>query len=137
MQAERTLVLDVTGQTSVADYMVVTSASSSPHLKAVAEAVEEALKRSGGKLHHREGDHNSPWVLLDCYDVIVHIFDDAARRYYDLERLWAEGKPVPYASRPPGSGAGMRKNKGQRAAPRGGRRLKSTRKPVKRGSFNR
>lgn len=125
--------LDVTGQTSVTDYMVVTSASSRPHLNAVAEAVEEALKQSGGKLHHREGDHNSPWILLDGYDVIVHIFDEAARRYYDLERLWMEGKRVPYASRPPRSGAGMRKNKGKHAAPRGGRRLKSTRKPVKRG----
>ncbi len=98
-QAERSLVLNITGLTSVADYLVITTASSPPHLKAVSEAVEETVRRNGGKLHHREGDYNSKWLLLDCYDLIVHIFDGPTRRYYDLERLWADAKRVPWYSR--------------------------------------
>ena len=104
--AERTVVLDVRGITPVADFMVIATASTGPHLRAVAEAAEEAVARAGGHLHHREGDARSPWILLDAHDVLVHVFDPAARRRYDLERLWADAKRVPWKARATGRKAG-------------------------------
>jgi ribosome-associated protein len=93
---EKTVVLDVRELTSLADCMVITAVSSPPHMKAVTDAVEEAVEGAGGRLHHREGSHDSPWVLLDFGMVIVHVFTGPAREYYDLERLWAEGRPVSF-----------------------------------------
>ena len=87
---EETLVLDVRGRTSVCDFIVVTTATSTPHLKALADAMQDAARALGSGLHHREGDPGSPWVLLDFVDVIAHVFDSPSRRYYELERLWAD-----------------------------------------------
>lgn len=97
--ADRTVVLDLRGSGFIADYLLIASASSPPHCRAVAEAVEETVRARGGVLHHREGDYSSPWLLLDCHSLIVHIFDEPARRHYDLERLWAEAKRVAWAPR--------------------------------------
>ena len=108
--AERTVVLDLTGLGFVSDYILITSASSPPHCRAVAEAVEDALREHGAPLHHREGDHSSPWMLLDCHNLIVHIFDEPTRRHYDLERLWAEAKRVNWKPR----AASRRKSGGTR-----------------------
>jgi len=102
-KAERTVVLNVTGLTSVTDYLVIATASSRPHLKAVAETIEETVRERGGRLHHREGGYDSPWLLLDCHNVIVHVFDDASRRYYDLERLWGDARRVSWMAKTPGA----------------------------------
>jgi len=91
---EKTVILDVRDLTSLADCMVITSVSSPPHMKAVTDAAEEAVEQAGGRLHHREGGQDSPWVLLDFGIVIVHVFTGPAREYYDLERLWSEGRRV-------------------------------------------
>jgi ribosome-associated protein len=91
---EDVMVLDVRGLTPVTDFIVLATASSPPHVKALAGAVEERLKKAGTRPHHVEGDHDSPWVLVDCVDVIIHVFRENARRYYDLERLWADAKKV-------------------------------------------
>jgi len=95
----RTLVLDVRRVTNIADYLLITSATSAPHIRAIASDMEEAIRKTGGRLHHREGDHNSTWILLDCYSVIAHIFDEATRRFYDLERLWGDAKIIQWKSR--------------------------------------
>jgi ribosome-associated protein len=92
--AENVLVMDVRGLTPVTDFIVIATASSPPHVKALAGAVEERLEKAGTRPHHVEGDQDSPWVLVDCVDVIIHVFRDSARRYYDLERLWADAKIV-------------------------------------------
>jgi ribosome-associated protein len=92
--AEGTLVIDVRGRTAVCDFIVVTTADSQPHLRAVADAMQEAGEKLGSRLHHREGEPGSPWVLLDFVDVVAHIFDGPSRKFYELERLWADARRI-------------------------------------------
>lgn len=92
--AEDTLILDLRGHRAVCDFFVVTTATSSPHLRAVDAAMQDAGELLRARLHHREGDPASPWVLLDFFDVICHIFDGPTRKFYDLERLWADARRI-------------------------------------------
>lgn len=86
-QAEDLLVIEVGPQTVIADHFLIATARSSTHLVALAEAVAVALK---GELHHQEGDRHSSWVLMDCRDLIIHLFLPEARGFYALERLWGD-----------------------------------------------
>ena len=86
--------LDLRPITPIADYFVIASGTSLIQVQAIAERVEELLKEHGVKLLHREGRGQARWVLLDYGDVVVHIFQEEARRFYDLERLWGDAKVV-------------------------------------------
>ena len=79
---------------SLADYMVIATGTSSTHVKAIADEVEYQLDEAGISVSHIEGYRSNSWILLDYVDVIVHIFSDAAREFYDLERLWQDGKEI-------------------------------------------
>lgn len=79
---------------SLADYMVIATGTSSTHVKAIADEVEYQLDEAGISVSHIEGYHSNSWILLDYVDVIVHIFSDEAREFYDLERLWQDGKEI-------------------------------------------
>ena len=79
---------------SLADYMVIATGSSSTHVKAIADEVEYQLDEAGISVSHIEGYRSNSWILLDYVDVIVHIFSDEAREFYDLERLWQDGKEI-------------------------------------------
>jgi ribosome-associated protein len=72
------------------------SGRSQPQIKAIAEAVEERLDRVGMHLVHREGKSNAEWVLLDYGSLVVHIFSERAREYYDLERLWRNAERIDF-----------------------------------------
>ena len=98
---EETQVLDVRGLSSISDYLVVTTGTSTPHLKALSDAVADAIEQAGGRLHHIEGDARASWILLDAHAVLVHIFDPVTRRHYDLERLWADARRIPWAGKAP------------------------------------
>ena len=76
---------------SLADYMVIATGTSSTHVKAIADEVEYQLDEAGISVSHIEGYRSNSWILLDYVDVIVHIFSDEAREFYDLERLWQDG----------------------------------------------
>lgn len=89
-KAEDVLVLDLRAHTPVADYFVIASAQTSVQIRAVTDAVEDALTGAGGRLLGREGHARARWVLLDFGPVVVHIFGPEARRLYSLERLWAD-----------------------------------------------
>lgn len=104
-QASNITVLKLTGVSAFADYFVLCSGQSGPQLRAISEAIEERLDREGMRLKHREGKSVSEWVLLDYGSIVIHIFGEGARRYYDLERLWRNterldvpppGQPHPY-----------------------------------------
>lgn len=79
---------------SLADYMVIATGTSSTHVKAIADEVEYQLYEAGISVSHIEGYRSNSWILLDYVDVIVHIFSDEAREFYDLERLWQDGKEI-------------------------------------------
>ena len=76
----------------LADYMVIATGNSSTQVKALSEEVEEKLDQEGVSVSHIEGHRSNTWILLDYVDVIVHVFSDEARQYYDLERLWQDGE---------------------------------------------
>ena len=79
---------------SLADYMVIATGTSSTHVKALADEVEYKLDQAGISVSHIEGYRSNSWILLDYIDVIVNVFDDEARDFYDLERLWQDGESV-------------------------------------------
>ena len=87
-KAENIVVLDVQPLSSVADHFLICSGSSDRQVRAIAEAIEEQLIQNGEKPLAMEGYHTGTWVLIDCADLIVHVFDDDTRHFYDLERLW-------------------------------------------------
>ena len=88
-------VLETGALTTLADYFVLCSATSSTQIRALADACEKAMKEDHGELpHHVEGHRQGTWVLMDFSSVVVHIFNEEAREFYDLERLWSDAAPV-------------------------------------------
>ena len=87
-------ILNISNVSSFADYFVLCSAEASTQVKALADEVEYKLDEMGISVSHIEGYRSNSWILLDYVDVIVHIFDKEARDFYDLERLWQDGKEV-------------------------------------------
>ena len=87
-------VLETGELTTLADYFVICSATSTTQIKALADECERVLKLAGEAPHHIEGHRGGTWVLLDFSSVVIHIFNDEARKFYDLERLWSDAKPV-------------------------------------------
>ena len=88
-------VMDVTALTTLADYFVICTGTSSTQINALCDAVEERLeKEAEEKPLHREGHRGGTWVLLDYGCVVVHVFDNEARAFYSLERLWNDGIPL-------------------------------------------
>ncbi|MHB0884982.1 MAG: ribosome silencing factor [Bacillota bacterium] len=93
-KGRRIVALDLTDLTLVTDYFVICSGTSHAHMQGLADRVEEKLEREGIRLLHREGTDKAGWVLLDYGDVVVHIFDEESREFYNLERLWGDAKTV-------------------------------------------
>lgn len=88
------VVLDLRGIATFTDYFVITSGANQRQVQAISDAVSEKLKQAGTRAARIEGYRTAEWILLDYGDFIFHIFDDKARGFYDLERLWREGKRV-------------------------------------------
>ena len=80
--------------TVIAEYFLMCTATSSTHVRALADEVEYKLDQAGISVSHIEGYRSNSWILLDYIDVIVNVFDDEARDFYDLERLWQDGESV-------------------------------------------
>lgn len=87
-KAEDIVVLDLQGKTSIANQMVVCSGTSNRHVAAMVEQLELNLKKAGVK-STVEGAEKADWVLIDAFDVIVHIFKPEVREFYNLEKMWA------------------------------------------------
>ena len=86
-------VLKVTDLTAVADYFVIAGGTSNTHVRSLAEEVEFKLEEANEEIRGVEG-RATGWILLDCYDVLVHIFMPEVRDMYNLERLWGDAEPV-------------------------------------------
>ena len=85
--------VDLPGKTSIADAMVIATGSSQRHLATMAQHLLERLKAAGLKGLSSEGSGQSDWILIDAGDVVVHLFKDELRRFYDLEKLWGAALP--------------------------------------------
>ena len=83
--------------TTLADYFVLCTATSSTQVKAMSDACEEAVEAHGERVHHIEGHRSGTWLLMDFSSVVVHVFTDEARKFYDLERLWSDAQEVDLA----------------------------------------
>ena len=83
--------------TTLADYFVLCTATSSTQVKAMSDACEEAMEKLGERAHHIEGHRDGTWLLMDFSCVVVHVFTDEARKFYDLERLWSDAQEVDLA----------------------------------------
>ena len=87
-------VLYTAQQTTLADYFVICTGTSTTQVKALCDAVEDALTKAGEEPHHVEGHRGGQWTLMDYSAVVVHVFTEEAREFYALERLWSDATPV-------------------------------------------
>lgn len=93
-KAQDIVKIDIKEKTSIADYFVIASGRSATQVKSLAEYCEEELEKAGVKILRKEGMSEGRWAVLDCGDVIIHIFHDETRLVYHLEKLWGEGEKI-------------------------------------------
>ena len=102
-KAENTVVVDLSGKTAIADYLVIASGTSQRHVGAMADHIQRRLKEMGIKGIAVEGLNQCDWVLIDAGDVIVHLFRPEVREFYNLEKIWMTA-PNPDAAEAFGAG---------------------------------
>ena len=85
-------VIDIHEVSVIADYFIIASGSNQNQVQAMVDNVEETLGRAGFEPKQVEGTKNSNWILMDYGDLIVHVFDEENRLFYDLERIWRDGR---------------------------------------------
>ncbi|MCK5444956.1 MAG: ribosome silencing factor [Rhodospirillaceae bacterium] len=88
-KAINAVVIELSGKSDIADYMVVASGTSQRHVASIADHLRENIKKSGVEKVAVEGLNQSDWVLVDCGDVIVHVFRPDVREFYNLEKMWS------------------------------------------------
>lgn len=87
-------ILGISKLSSIGDYFVIASGNSTTQVAAISDEVEEKMKESGFEILQKEGQSSARWILLDYGDIIVHIFHRDDRKFYSLERLWADSEKV-------------------------------------------
>lgn len=93
-KSEDIRVIEIGNISVIADYFIIANGNSSSQVSAMVDAVEDALSKKGYEPKRIEGVHSSGWILMDFGDVVVHIFSKEDRLFYDLERIWRDGKTV-------------------------------------------
>ena len=93
-KAEDIKIIDITGVSVLADYFIIASGTNRNQVQALADNVTEALGRAGYEPRQIEGYQTARWILLDYRDVVIHIFHTEDRDFYDLERIWRDGKLI-------------------------------------------
>ena len=94
-KAEDIQVIDISEISAIADYFIISNGTNRSQIQALADSVEEKLGRAGVSCRQIEGYDTANWILMDFLDIVVHIFDRDNRTFYDLERIWRDGKQVP------------------------------------------
>lgn len=87
-------VIDIHEVSIMADYFIIASGTNQNQVQAMMDNVDEMLGRAGYEMKHSEGSRTSNWILLDYGDVIIHLFDEENRLFYDLEKIWRDGKEI-------------------------------------------
>lgn len=92
-KAESIVAIDLKGKTSLADLMIIATGRSSVHVGAIADHLTKAWKAQGLRAPRIEGLPHCDWVLIDAYDIIIHIFKPDVRQFYNLEKMWGADRP--------------------------------------------
>lgn len=85
-------VIDISGVSTLADFFVICNGTSITHIKTLADELEQKMAEAGYRYHHKEGYGSARWILMDFGEIVVHIFHEEDRSFYNLERLWSDGK---------------------------------------------
>ena len=93
-KGEEIKILEIKEISILADYFIIASGSNTSQIQAMIDNVEEKLHETGCDIRRLEGNRNSSWVLMDYGDLVVHIFNREDRLFYDLERMWSDGKQI-------------------------------------------
>lgn len=93
-KAEDVKVIDIREVSTIADFFVIADGTNPNQIQAMRDAADEALYKAGLKAKQVEGNRDSTWILMDYGDIIVHIFSKEDRLFYDLERIWRDGKVI-------------------------------------------
>lgn len=93
-KAEDIRVIDISEVSVLADYFIIASGTNRSQIQALADNVQESLGRAGYELKQVEGYNTANWILMDFNDIIIHIFDNENRLFYNLERIWRDGKDI-------------------------------------------
>ncbi len=93
-KAEDIRIIDIQGVSSIADYFVIANGSNENQLNAMKDSVDEEMYKKGIHARQIEGNVHSSWILMDYQDVVVHIFSEEDRHFYDIERIWKDGKEI-------------------------------------------
>ena len=102
-QAAEVTLLDLRGLPAFTNYFLLCTGFSAPQVEAICDEIERKLKQIGTRLLHREGKSGGDWMLLDFGGLIVHVFTEHARRFYDLERLWRAARRIEFDDSAKGS----------------------------------
>ena len=93
-KAQDIKIINIEGVSVIADYFIIASGTNHNQVQAMADSVDEALHKAGHQAKQTEGYQSANWILLDYGDIIVHVFDTENRLFYDLERIWRDGKEI-------------------------------------------
>ncbi len=93
-KAEDITVIDITEVSTIADYFIIATGANPNQLAAMQDIVDETMYKNGVHSKQVEGNSNSTWILMDYQDIIVHLFSSEDRLFYDLERIWRDGKVI-------------------------------------------
>jgi len=91
-------IIDISEITTIADYFIIAGGTNENQVKAMADSVEEVMIKSQVPCKHIEGYNNANWILMDYTDIVIHIFNQEDRLFYDLERIWRDGKKIEVTS---------------------------------------
>ncbi len=100
IKANDILILDMRKIFSLTDYFVIVSGNSDRQVSRIQREIEERLQKKGAKAYRREGERYKRWIVLDYVDIVVHIFLQEEREYYDLERLWRDAPRLEWEEQP-------------------------------------
>lgn len=98
--AEEIKVIDIHQISVVADYFIIASGKNKNQVQAIVDNVQDALLKAGYEMKQMEGYQNGTWVLIDFGDIVIHVFDQENRLFYDLERIWKDGVEVSMDAEP-------------------------------------
>ncbi len=95
-KAQDIVTLSLVEVTTIADYFILATGTSSTHINALSEYIEQELAKERIFPKHKEGKRKGEWVLMDYSDIVIHIFNKELREYYDLERIWNDAKRIEF-----------------------------------------